>query len=64
MKTVRILMGNDTWDPILLPDRHYGDEYDVPKDVLDRFESALVEFETAHDLLVREAKRVVTKRHG
>lgn len=63
-KPVRIRMGNDTWDPILLPDPHGDREYDVSESVLSRFQAALTEFEEAHDALVRESVPVIRQRHG
>lgn len=39
-KRVRITMGFDSWDPILLPVNDYGDLYEVDADALDRFEGS------------------------
>lgn len=62
--TTVITMSNDTWDPILLPDPNYGDEYRVPVATLERFNAALVEFEAAHVELITKAQRVIVKRHA
>lgn len=63
-------MTSDTWDPILLPagdddppEFPYEGEYDVPVEVLDRFNAAQAEFWSAFDDLHEKARRVTTKRH-